>query len=75
MTKTEKLQSLLDLTDENLLSFYTEYVRNDHYNEGYDPAYLVEFIQLKIEVKDIEKLVLERMLPANIQYVRQAKTL
>jgi hypothetical protein len=75
MTKSEKLQSLKDLTNENLLRLYHDYVCNAHYNEGYDPAYLVEFLRLKIEVKDIEELVLERMLPDNQQYVRQAKTL
>jgi hypothetical protein len=61
MTKSEKLQSLLDLPDENLLALYSAYVCNNHYNEGYDPPYLVELLRLKIEVKDIEELVLARM--------------
>ena len=75
MTKSEKLQSLQNLTDENLLRLYHDYVCNNHYNEGYDPPDMLELLRLKIEVKDIEELVLERMLPANQQYVRQAKTL
>jgi hypothetical protein len=53
VTKSEKLKSLKDLTNEKLLSIYSAYVC--------DPAYLVEFIRLKIEVKDIEELVLARM--------------
>ena len=64
VTKSEKLQSLKDLTSENLLSLYSEYVRFvrfDHYN-GYQPSpFDMELIRLKIEVKDIEDLVLARM--------------
>jgi len=62
VTKSEKLQSLKDLTNENLLSIYSNYVRYDHYSESEQPfPFDIELLQLKIEVKDIEELVLSRM--------------
>jgi len=63
MNKSEKLESLNSLSNENLLELYSDYVRFFHYDpHGYFSDKMKELRDLEIKLDDIESLVLDRMI-------------
>jgi hypothetical protein len=62
MNKSEKLESLNSLSNENLLELYSDYVRLFHYNPHTTSSTMKELLDLKIKLEDLESLVLDRMI-------------
>ena len=62
MNKSEKLESLNSLSNENLLELYSDYVRFFHYDPHATSSTMKELLDLEIKLDDIESLVLDRMI-------------